>query len=660
MAQQPTTKQDARKVPEKASVTADPTSRKPSWLGRDLLWGLLLLLAVCLTYSPVCWAGFIWDDYTHLTGNPCIIGPLGLTEIWTTKAASICPLVLTTFWVEHAIWGLNPLPYHLVNVLLQGACAVVLWRVLRNLQVPAPWLGAALWALHPLQVESVAWISEMKNTQSCLFYLLAILFFVKSLRTRMSNETEGRNYALTLLFAALAIASKFSTVILPLVLALCAWWVEGRWQWRTLIRLAPIFLMSVVASGVTYWLGTMESVLVEASARSWPERVAATGDVIWFYVGKLIWPHPLMAIYPRWQIDAGQWSSYLPLLAAIIVLFVLWLKRETWARACFFSFAYFLIVLLPFLGLIDQSFWRLSFVEDHLQYLAAMGPLALVGAGLVRLIEFIIPEKRALQLSLGSGLLLLFGALSWQRAWAYENEETLWNDNLTKNPACWVGHNNLGFAHLKTGQIDDAMAHFQKGLELNSNDFSAHLGLGIILDQKSQVDEAILHYRKAIEINPIFGEALVNLGNALLQKHQADEAIVQYQKAVAINPNIAGLCFNLGNAYLQKGKIDEAIAQYEKAVKIDPTLAAAHNNLGNSLRLKGRFDEAIVQFQQTLDLDPNLIDAHYNLGLALLEKGRTKEAIAEFQKVLQLNPGDRDAQNHIDRALEALRQKAGP
>ena len=177
-----------------------------------------------------------------VTANPCIVGPLGLKEIWTTSAADICPLTLTTFWVEHALWGLAPLPYHLINVFMHGGCAVVLWRVLRSLHLPGAWLGAALWALHPVQVESVAWITELKNTQSGLFYLLTILFFVRGLK-----DANGRrwNYGRVLLFAAMALASKSSTVVLPVILCLCAWWVEGRWHWRNLAKTAPIFLMSI-------------------------------------------------------------------------------------------------------------------------------------------------------------------------------------------------------------------------------------------------------------------------------------------------------------------------------------------------------------------------------------------------------------------------------
>jgi len=262
----------------------------------------------------------------------------------------------------------------------------------------------------------------------------------------------------------------------------------------------------------------------------------------------LVWPHPLLTVYPRWRIDVGQWISYLPLLAVIIVLFILWRKRETRFCPCFFALSYFLVVLSPFLGLIDQSFWRHSFVEDHLQYLACMGPLTLAGAGLVRLVEFVIPGRLWWQSTLCAGLLLILGMVSWQRTWAYESEETLWTDTLARNPNCWVGLNNLGW----------------------------------VLFQKGQVDEAIDYYQKALEINPNFANAHNNLGVALMQKKQVDEAVAQWQKALEINPQYADVHNNLGVALIQNGRINEAIAQFQEAVRFDPGNSRNQNNLAKA------------------------------------------------------------------------------
>ena len=433
-------------VSTKATTTSVGVQVPPSWFRRDWLWGLILILFVILAYTPVWYARFVWDDYGYLTANPCIVGPLGLKEIWTTSAADICPLVFTTFLVEHALWGLNPLQYHLVNVLMHGACAVLLWRVLGSLRVQGAWLGAALWALHPVGVESVAWISEMKNTESGLFFLLSILLFVRWLRTRDLDvrPRSGLNYALTLLFAGLAMASKSSTVILPVVLCLCAWWMEGRRYWRNVVRVVPIFLMSMAASALSIWTQGLQLATVTDPqwVRTWPQRLATAGDAVWFYLGKLLWPHPLISIYPRWQIDAGRWVSYVPLLALIVILSILWLKREPWSRACFFAFAYFLVALLPVLGLINNPIFRLSLVFDHFQYLASIGPLALAGMGLVRLSAFIISKKPWLQwlpLALCAELLLNLGMMSWQRTWVYESQDAFWTDELAKNPKFLAG-----------------------------------------------------------------------------------------------------------------------------------------------------------------------------------------------------------------------------
>jgi len=449
----------SREIPVKIAATGAVAQKMPFWFGRDWLRGLLLLFAVILVYLPIWHAGFIWDDEAVVTGNPVITGPLGLKEIWTTPAADICPLTLTTFWIEHALWGLKPLPYHVVNVFMHGACAVALWRVLRALQIPGAWLGATLWALHPVQVESVAWISEMKNTQSCLFFLLSILFFVRWLQERGRDGRTGAGWssALTLLFAALAMASKSSTVILPVVLCLCAWWVEGRWHWRNLARVAPIFLMSFAASAVSIWTVKANGGDYSPWARSWPERLIMAGDAVWFYLGKLLWPHPLITIYSFPEADAGRWISYLPLIAVIIVLFILWLERKSWSRPWFFASAYFLLALLPILGLVYNPIFHYSLVFDHLQYLAGMGPLALAGAGITLLADFVIPKKSILRLSLCAALPLILGLLSWQRTWAYESEEALWTDTLAKNPNCWLAYSNLGEVLLQKGRIDEAI-----------------------------------------------------------------------------------------------------------------------------------------------------------------------------------------------------------
>ena len=349
---------------------------------REWLLATILLLAVFLTYLPVGYAGFIWDDDVVITGNPVIVGPLGLKQIWTTRAADICPLALTTFWAEHALWGLNPLPFHLVNLALHAGCALLLWRVLLALRVPGPWFGAALWALHPVQVETAAWVTEMKNTQSGVFYLLTILFFARGLKARAEADQSSafRYDAAVLLSAAAAMASKSSTVILPIVLGLCAWWIEGRWRWRNLKVLAPIALLAVIPVAVTIYTQKLTGQGSETQlwARSFPERLATAGEAIWFYLGKLIWPPPANFSFTR---AGGPMRVH----GSPTCLWRRWCWRSRGCggsataprRPWFFAFAYFVAALLPVIGLVDGYFLAILAGRRSLSIPGQHGPARL-------------------------------------------------------------------------------------------------------------------------------------------------------------------------------------------------------------------------------------------------------------------------------------------
>ena len=642
---------------ERAPTPEPLTARRRSWASPEVLAGLLLLLAVVLVYQSVGHAGYVWDDSVLVVKNPCVVGPLGLKEVWTTKEADLCPLTITTFWAEHKLWGLAPLPYHLVNVLLHAAGAILLWRVLLSLRVPGAWLGAALWALHPVQVESVAWIAEMKNTLSGVFFLLAVLFFLRALGSSGLDGGAGRRWlvALTWLCAAMAMASKTSAMVLPVVLCLLAWWQEGRWRWRTLLELGPVFLLALAAGSLSLWTQSTPSAAggLAQVVRSWPQRLAVAGDVVWFYLGKLAWPHPLMIVYPLWEIDTRRWSTFLPLLAVLAVLCVLWRQRRAWrTTGGLLAGAYFLAALLPVLGLVEIRDFRHSFVFDHFQYLASMGPLALVGAGVVRVLP-----GRGWQSTVGAVLLLALGLTSWQRTRVYESQETLWKDTLAKNPHCWVGYENLGPALLKSGRLDEAIVQLQEGLKINPPDVlwigCDHLGVALL--QKGRVDEAIVLFQRAKQSNPADVTCYNDLGNALRRKGRLDEAFVQYQEALKIDPRVALTHNNLGVVLRQKGQVDEAIMQYQEALKIDPGNAQSYNNLGNALMQKGRVEEAITQYREAMKIDPDNAANHHNLGVILARRGRLDEAVAQLQEAVRLKPDDREAQQDLATAEVAFR-----
>ena len=608
-------------------------------LRREWIWGALLIASVIMAYLPVWRAGFVWDDSLLIVKNPCISAPDGLRQIWTTSAADICPLTLTTFYLEHALWGFAPLPFHVVNVLVHAACAVLLWRVLLALRIPGAWLGAVLWALHPVNAESVAWITELKNTQSGLFFLLSVHFFVQWLKDDKPSAST-KTHALMFACAFCAMASKSSTVILPLVLCLCAWWIEGRLRRRVIAGVGPIFLLSLAASLLSLWTQKLQLGLVtDRWSRTIPERVVSAGDAVWFYIGKLLWPHPVISIYPRWQIDAGSAISYLPGLAVILVLLILWLNVSTWSRPWFFAFAYFLIASLPTLGLFENLIFRFSLVFDHFQYLGSMGPLALIGAGFAR---FVPPEDLRLRSTLGTGLLALLGILTWQRAATFRSEQTLWTHTLASNPDSWAAHNNLGVALFAEGKLDEAMSHYQRALALNANFPAAYSNLGMILQKNNHGDDAIAEYQQALRHDPAMTKVYNDLGSIYLRKGQVDLAIENFRKAIALDPKLAAAHYDLGMALSQQGKADEALAEDQEAVQLDPSDDEAHNNLGVALGQKGRIDEALPEFEKAVIAQVGNEAAHRNLGNARLQKGDLDAAISEYQKALALDADDAD------------------
>ena len=640
------------------------------WISqRNWLCALLLIALVFIAYARVLGAGFIWDDESHLTQNPCIVGPLGLKEIWTTTRAVYYPLVLTTFWALHKFVGLNPAPYHILNVLMHAGSAVLLWRVLRQLQVRGAWLGAALWALHPIMVQSVAWVTELKNTQSCLFYLLSIFWFLKVDAEQGTRDgVRWWRFGWALLFFVLAIASKPSTVMLPAVLALCIWWRRGRVHWRNIVTLVPFALVSALASVWTIWEQKFHAGAIGPEwVQTWPERFIIGGRAIWFYLGKLIWPHPLIFIYPRWEINSSQLVVYLPLLAAVACSLALWLIHAKWRRPVFFAAAYFVISLFPVLGFFSVYFFRYSFVSDHFQYLASMAPLALAGAGISVGVDSLKCKllrreatlrgaavskppgalKKAPLLGLSGILLLTLGILTWRQGAIYRDVITLYTATLAKNPACWMAHYNLGIALRDLGETDQAITHYRQAVALRPNYAEAHYNLGRALVEKGQFDDAVAHYEKALAVNSADAEAHNNLGATLFATGRIDDAITHYEMALAIRPDYADASCNLANALLSKGDMDGAIVRYIACLALSPNQADAQYNLASALLRKGRTDEAIVHYRKTLELRPDNADARANLGSALLAKGRTQDAIAQYRDALRLAPENVSAQSNL-------------
>ncbi len=654
----------------------EPSSSR-SGAGRSFILGAVLVAALVAAYWVALRGDFLWDDDLHVTANPTIIGPLGLKEIWTTARANYFPLVLTNFWVQHALWGLNPLGFHLVTLACHALAALLLWRVLSQLRVPGAWLGAALWALHPVQVESVAWICELKNTQSAVFFLLAIGCWLKwigvgqvsDLPSKAQSSRKGgsetrptserrRYYVGALVCALLAILSKPSTVMLPVVLALCRWWQYRRLTWRDLVPLVPFFALSAIAAGWTIWEQRVHSGAEGAEwAQTWPERCAIAGNVVWFYLGKLAWPAELIFIYPRWQIDAAQPLAFAPLVALLVVLGGLWWRREGALRPVFIAAIYFGALLFPVLGFFSVFFFRYAFVGDHFQYLASMGPLALASAGLTVGLERLSPAGgRAYNLRVIVPAVVLggLGAMTWRESGQYLNKEALWRTTLTRNPDAFMAWANLGDTLALQGRHQEAIVAFRRGLQLRPDDAPVHNDLGCELVATGQAQAAIPILERALQLRPGYVEVYNNLGNALSRVGRADDAIAHYETAVKLKPTHAEAHDNLGCELVLKGRLPEAIARFAAAIRHSPDSVKYRRDLGAALARAGRLAEAIVQFEHVVRLDPSIPAVHAVLGNALATAGRWDEALARFHNALRLAPNDADLRGNVGVALGTL------
>jgi len=616
-------------------MTASPSASNGSlgWLrdlwARDWLKGLLLVAAVIFAYQPAWHGGFVWDDESHVT-RPELRTLGGLARIWMQLGATeqYYPLVHSVFWVEHRLWGDSTLGYHLVNILLHAFAALLLVKILQQLKIPGAWLAAAIFALHPVQVESVAWISELKNTLSAVLYLGAALAYLGFDRNR------GRgNYALALGWFVLGLMSKTVIATLPAALLVVFWWQRGRISWKQDVwPLIPFFVAGIGAGLLTAWVEQKHVIGSKGSEFGFSvvERFLVAGRVIWFYLGKLFWPADLIFIYPRWNISPGAWWQYLFPAAGLLLLGALAGLQQRW-RGPLAGLLFFAGTLFPALGFFNVYPFLYSFVADHFQYLAGIGPIALAAGIIATVLSRWGRNKPFLKPVLCGALLLVLAVLTWRQAGMYADNETLWQTTLARNPDSFLANNNIGVILVRKGQLEAAIAHFQKTLQSRPDDPEAHDNLGIALakvhgDYANKLvgmgrdDEAIVQFRKALEICPAFADARHDLAVILLQKGQVDEAIAQFREILGNYPDDAMASFDLGNAYFQKGQMDEAVASFQRALKIKPDDVSARNNLGMAFLKKGMVDEAAVQFQKALARQPDFALARTNLDKARLQK----------------------------------------
>lgn len=543
-----------------------------------------IVVLTLATYLPAIDAGYVWEDDVYVTDNLTLRSLDGLRKIWLEPTASpqYYPLVFTSYWIEYHLQGLNPRGYHLVNIALHAITALLVWKTLRQLGVPGAFLAAALFAVHPVHVESVAWITERKNVLAGVFALLALSAWLTYLASARARDTR-----VALLWFICALCSKTAVLPLPVVLLLITWWRRPD-RLRTAIgHLVPFVMIAALFALQTAWREQMDEQVGESLASfSAVDRFLIAGRALCFYVSKLVWPLDLTTIYPRWQVDASEpWQYAFPITAISIVAILWWLRRPL-GKGPLIAVLTFAVGLVPVLGLVDFNFMKLAFVADHLQYLPSIGVLALIASAAV-----VLATDARSRLNVPSPIPTVLTAVgiaglslcSWHQSQIYLDNSTLWRNNLLHNPRAWWAHHNLGWELAQRGNLEEAVQHLQASAHINPNRAEIHNNLGVVLVRLGRVQEALSALRQAANLNPDYASARFNLGVTLVQTRNAAEATAHLEAAARLQPNSADSRLWLGRAYEMQNRTEAAIESYQTALRLDPEQADARQSLDRLL-----------------------------------------------------------------------------
>jgi len=624
-----------------------------------------------------------FDDDVYVYQNPVVVKGLtfqGVSHVFTHRMCDFYhPITMVSLMLDYQVYGLNPGGYHLTNILLHGMTALllflVLWRMMglrsnKSIGATAPQvdLGAdksvgaaatqagALWpsafvaavfAIHPLRVESVAWVTERKDVLSGLFFVLTLGAYVRYTRSPFSLV---RHLTVIFLFA-LGLLSKPSLVTLPFLLLLLDYWPLDRMQPAAprstfevlrplIIEKIPLFVLSAASCVATIF--TQQHMLAPVGKLPLFFRTGYAAVSYVVYLGQMFYPGGLAVVYPFPQkgLPLPEVVLALALLAGISVGVLALRRRRPYLAV---GWLWYLGMLVPMIGVVHVGSVARA---DRFTYLAQIGVYILLTWTVVELTA----SWRSRRWVLGGGAMVVLAVLiTCARAQTayWHDSELLWTHTLACTLSNSIAHNNLGSAFRDQGRMEEAIAELQKALAINPDYAEAHYNLGNAFLQQGRMEEAIAQYQMALEIMPDDEEVHNNLGNVFLQQGRMEEAISCYQKALEINPNHAKAHNNLGNAFRQQGRLEEAIAHFQKALAINPDYAEVHNNLGVVFTQQGRIEGAISQFQKALEIKPDYAEAHYNLGNAFLQQGHVEEAIAHFQKALAIKPDYAEAQNNM-------------
>ncbi|MGE0606884.1 MAG: tetratricopeptide repeat protein [Pirellulales bacterium] len=574
----------------------------PSW--KFWLQVALLLAAVVVAYGPAVSGEFIWDDDTHLTRN-ILTRQDGLYRIWfTADEPNYWPLTWTSYWFELRLFGPRPTVFHITNILLHVGVSLLLWKLLAQLKISGAWLVALLFAIHPANVESVAWIAQRKT-------LLSGLFGFASLACYLEFDRSGRHawHGWAIATFLLAMLSKGSAAPLPLVLLVLLWFRNGQVTRRDLVRIAPLLLIALAMAGVEVWFQSYRAIGDESElirSDSFWSRLAASGWAVWWYLYKAVWPADLAFVYPRWQVDAANPISYLPGVALVGLLWGAWRWRRRDGGATWSALMVYGLILGPVLGFVNIYFMRYSLVADHYQYLALPAVLAWCLAAARLAVHRAFDRSMAVMLGrcVAAATVIVLAWGTWRQCHIYADDGTLFRDTIAKNPNCWMAYSNLGQHHLKRGELELAERLVRHSLQIFPDNPEAHNQLARLLLDRRQFAESLSESQEALRLQPSRMDAQVNRGLALAGLGRLDEAEEAFTKVLRRNPQSVPALVNLGNLRDTQGRLAESLAFYQQAASLDPTDSLARRNLASSLAQQGRFEEALAEVQEILRQHP--------------------------------------------------------
>lgn len=599
------------------------TDRQRHWLG------VAVIIAVTLVvYLPALRAGFIWDDDKLVTNNPVVHAADGWWRVWQPSATQFYfPVTWLSFWLEWQLWGPHAAGYHLSNVLLHTLGAVLVWRVLVRLRVPAAWLAGLLFAVHPVAVESVAWIAERKNTLSLIFAAATTLVYLRFERTG-----HRRDYGWALALYVLALLSKSTVVMLPVVFWLFAWWQRHRLSWPDVRRTLPFLVLAAVAGFASLWsqhhLPNTEGWGHDHLKPGPQSGFIAAGWTIGFYLVHAIWPANLMTFYPFPTVAPGSLLRFVPTLVVVgLVTTLAWHRARPRIRPLWTALAYYLIMLFPIWGIALVFVWKKPALADHLQYYSLAGITALVAP--------LVARSRPAAVA----LVVVLGALSWRECRKYHDPETLWRAALAANPTAPMAHYNLGTLLLERRDFAEARVHLETVARLRSRHVLARLNLGTLHAACRDYATAADYFRQAIALKPRWPNLHDNLGNVHVLQGQLEPARAAFAEAVQLAPT-ARRHYALGSVLLQQGDTAAARVALAAATRLDPAHVEAQLSLGNLHARAGDFSAATAAFTAAVTARPDSATARYNLGLALLQQHQLSTALPHLREAARLNPQD--------------------